>query len=618
MAQPGNAGDTTGRRARARTPARARGSRLALRSLRVTAATLGLIGVVTALPGGGAGTAPASADAGWTTSAGGLVVTGHGSGHGRGLSQWGAQARALAGQDAAQILSAYYPGTASAVVNGGRTIRVRLAAHAGAAVTLAPGDGGVLSVAGSSRGVGSGQRLTLTPVAGAVELVWRDGAGGVLARRTMRGQVRVRGTAGIWALGAGRSGTLYQGMLRMVPGAVSQLVDDVGLENYLRGVVPKEVPAGWRPAALQAQAVAARSYVLALLDTAAAPGAWDTCDTASCQVYGGLATGGPGVTPTPVATVATDAAVEATAGRYLTFGGHPAYTQFSASNGGWSAAGPRSYLQPSPDPWSSSASGPAAAGAVTWHMVLPAAAVSAQCPSGGSALRATVVSRDGHGDWGGRITALRLDCTTGIRVLGGAALTFGGLLPSAWWTATPVVSSPPARAAPPTRTVHRLAGPLLAKWGELGGAGGALGQPTTDETAVPGGRLANFAGSGGASIVWSAATGAHVVSGPVKAQWVHLGATSGLGLPVTDQVRVLDGTGASARFQRGSVYWSPLTGAHAVTGAIRSAWAVSGWEAGPLGLPVSDAYAVAGGVRSDFQHGSLVLTFATGVVHRIG
>ena len=51
--------------------------------------------------------------------------------------------------------------------------------------------------------------------------------------------------------------------------------------------------------------------------------------------------------------------------------------------------------------------------------------------------------------------------------------------------------------------------------------------------------------------------------------------------------------------------------AHEVRGAIRDKYAETGWEAGPLGYPTSDEYAVEGGRRSDFEHGSITWSSAT-------
>src|SRR5438105_2864563 len=68
----------------------------------------------------------ASADSGSMARATGVVVSGHGFGHGIGLSQRGAEQRAAAGQDFRQILAFYYPGAALERARG-RTIRVLLA-----------------------------------------------------------------------------------------------------------------------------------------------------------------------------------------------------------------------------------------------------------------------------------------------------------------------------------------------------------------------------------------------------------------------------------------------------------------------------------------------------------
>ena len=60
-------------------------------------------------------------------------------------------------------------------------------------------------------------------------------------------------------------------------GKLVQVIDTVGLEPYLKGVVPAEMPSNWPPEALKAQAVAARSYALANLDE----GAWRSTSTAT-------------------------------------------------------------------------------------------------------------------------------------------------------------------------------------------------------------------------------------------------------------------------------------------------------------------------------------------------
>ncbi|MFB9376185.1 hypothetical protein ACFFKU_01305 [Kineococcus gynurae] len=85
---------------------------------------------------------------------------------------------------------------------------------------------------------------------------------------------------------------------------------------------------------------------------------------------------------------------------------------------------------------------------------------------------------------------------------------------------------------------------------------------------------------------------------------------SSLGLPVTDEIPLRGG--AFTRFEHGSIYWSPLGGAHVVKGAIRDRWASLGWENSTLGYPTGEETAVPGGVVQTFQHGSITYSFGTG------
>jgi hypothetical protein len=92
------------------------------------------------------------------------------------------------------------------------------------------------------------------------------------------------------------------------------------------------------------------------------------------------------------------------------------------------------------------------------------------------------------------------------------------------------------------------------------------------------------------------------------------GCSSVVGGAVTSEQTAPDGVGRYNVFERGSIYWTPSTGAHEVHGLIRDKWRDLGWEAGSLGYPTSDEYVVSGGRRSDFQHGSLVWNESTGAV----
>lgn len=101
------------------------------------------------------------------------------------------------------------------------------------------------------------------------------------------------------------------------------VINNVGIEDYTKGVVPAEMPSGWEAEALKAQAIAARSYALANLGKRAKYG-YDLNDTTEDQVYGGAT----------AETAKTNALVDETKGLVLIYDLKiiPAY--YSASAGG--------------------------------------------------------------------------------------------------------------------------------------------------------------------------------------------------------------------------------------------------------------------------------------------
>ena len=124
----------------------------------------------------------------------------------------------------------------------------------------------------------------------------------------------------------------------------NRVVNDVKTEDYLRGVVPKEISASWADAgsgrgvnAVRAQAVAARSYGIQQRRYSYA----SICDSQSCQVYFGSARRSTATAaPVNVEDPRTDAAIAATAGMVRKFpNGNVASTEFSASNGPRTAGG---------------------------------------------------------------------------------------------------------------------------------------------------------------------------------------------------------------------------------------------------------------------------------------
>jgi uncharacterized protein with LGFP repeats len=113
----------------------------------------------------------------------------------------------------------------------------------------------------------------------------------------------------------------------------------------------------------------------------------------------------------------------------------------------------------------------------------------------------------------------------------------------------------------------------------------------------------------GGTVYWSPSSGSHLLSWVSAGSWLGSGAEGGfLGYPASDAFGPLRDGGWGQHFQGGSVYWSPATGAHTVSGAIRSQWSRLGWEGGRLGYPTSDQYGVRGGLAQNFQHGTITWT----------
>jgi stage II sporulation protein D len=238
------------------------------------------------------------------------VVTGHGFGHGVGMSQYGAYGYAKHGKGYEFILSHYFKGTTLGELQGARVVRVL--------VGVLGGDIGFSDARGAcGKQLDPGREYEAHRVGARVKL------------RTSSG--RLLGDCGnkLRAFGAGRisiSGIgSYRGALEVVPtdsdaGALNA-VNAVSVDQYVKGVIPNESPAEWPQAALRAQAVAARSYAL----TVQVDGnGFDLYDTTSSQVYEGIDS----------ETAATNLAATATKGQVVLYRGKIAETYFSACSGG--------------------------------------------------------------------------------------------------------------------------------------------------------------------------------------------------------------------------------------------------------------------------------------------
>jgi len=368
-----------------------------------------------------------------------FVVEGRGWGHGRGMSQWGAQGAATAGVDADAIVSAYYPGTTRTVLQPA-PIRVQLSGDEGADTVVHAAEGLTVTdltsaataplPAGPSRwrvAVDS-TGLRVESLTGATWSAFALGAGPLVGpvRFSGPGFLRV-----VYPSGASRD---YRGAVQAVRTAPTTLASVVvlPLEDYLLGVVPREAPASWKPAALQAQAIAARSYSANKRERVAGTGSWDICDTTSCQVFAGSRSYTAAGVATELEPATTTQAVRATAGVVRTSGGRSIFAEFSSSNGGWSTKGDFAYLVAQRDGWD----GLVPNTVHSWKATLRATDLERRFPAVGTLKRIRVTARDGGGEWGGRVTSVILEGVSSKGASTSVSTTGAGVYGSGSWPAT--------------------------------------------------------------------------------------------------------------------------------------------------------------------------------------
>jgi len=340
-----------------------------------------------------AGSLPAAAQPGPV-----VVIEGKGFGHGVGMAQDGAFAMASSGASAPAILSHFYPGTAIAsraatirvgvfespgpvvvVLPGGGEVRDAPsgAQSPGFPVTVSPGGSVELAFDGSKYRAtplaGAAISRVATPAAppavpaptappttvppttvttGLLDPLLQALLPTTVAPATVPGQGPGAGTVvpatqkdalsgrGLFAMPRGDSLVALPGRGRSYRGTVQaegagrglNMVNAVDVEQYVRGM--GEMPASWPAAALQAQAITARTFAIR-----AASAGKTLCDHQQCQVYIGAGNEHP----------ATSAAAVATKGQVLTYKGALAEAVYSASAGGISATPEEGFGSGSPE-----------------------------------------------------------------------------------------------------------------------------------------------------------------------------------------------------------------------------------------------------------------------------
>lgn len=154
-------------------------------------------------------------------------------------------------------------------------------------------------------------------------------------------------------------------------------------------------------------------------------------------------------------------------------------------------------------------------------------------------------------------------------------------------------------------------GMIFARYLDIGAEGSFLGLPKTDELTVAGGKKSSFEGG---NIYWSGGSGAFEVHGIILDKYISLKETGGiLGFPLSDEIVILSGlnkptTGRLSKFQYGTIYWSPSSGAYEVHGEIGRLYNELGGPKGTMGFPVTNetAHGSSGICYNDFQKGIII------------
>lgn len=272
------------------------------------------------------------------TQATGFYIDGAGYGHGIGMSQYGAAGYAQNGYTYRQILAHYYEGTTLGQVSPSHQVRVLIKQGAtsfqGSGTRLGPKTKLKPSLTYSVQPTSKGLLLS---AGGKLYGVWKS-------------PLIVSGKVPLDVPGLGQ----YRGQLEFVQtGSRVDTINVVGIEDYVRGVVAAEMPSTWPAQALEAQAVAARTFAVA---TNAVSKLFNVYDDTRSQVYRGVSAETPN----------SDAAVAATAGQIVEYGGAPALTYFFSSSGGytesiqnvWQGVTPEAWLHGVPDPYDDSFDNP--------------------------------------------------------------------------------------------------------------------------------------------------------------------------------------------------------------------------------------------------------------------
>ncbi|HLN04758.1 MAG TPA: SpoIID/LytB domain-containing protein [Acidimicrobiales bacterium] len=358
---------------------------------------------------------------------------GFGDGHGHGMGQWGAFGYAAVEHETYQwILAHYYGGTTLSVskhlVSKDPEISVDLNENDGAPVVVTSPS--AFSFGGHSfrggqvaRAVLAAGRWALSEATRCASTKWTHVASGLVnpVAKPFSLLPYARSTQVLTICEADGAHLPVRGTVQAYDspgGAVTLSI--LPIEEYVRSVISAEVswswglfgvgkgsPQGhpWGFQALEAQAVASRTYAAAEL----ASGGWTSYATACdayCQAYTGMANEAP----------VSNAAVADTAGEILLAGGQPVYAEYSASTGGYSYGGEFPAVVDRGDTVCIKSSYYTCNPCHKWVAAVPVSSVEQAYPSVGTLAAIEVTKRNGLGALGGRAVTVEIIGTGGVKV----------------------------------------------------------------------------------------------------------------------------------------------------------------------------------------------------------
>jgi SpoIID/LytB domain protein len=582
-----------------------------------------------------------------------FTFRGRGWGHGAGMSQWGARGLAAKGKTAGEILKHYYTGTKVEPKTAPSKIRVGLLQER--AEIWVEGDGrfDLYDRAGARKASGkAGERWRIVPDGTTLEVF---GPGDTTPVFRSGVPVTVRWEEHGTLLELPQTGYKYKrGRMDVDINASTgktRAILIIPMEEYLYGL--GEMPSSWHHEALEAQAIAGRTYALEKINRLGQ--ARSVCN---CGVYASTADQAyVGVQHEVTKWVE---AVNTTKGLVVTYGGKPIQAFYSSSNGGFSehvenvfGGTALPYLRGKCDPGDYyNGDNPHNA----WTVTMDDADVSKRMRDAGHNI-GTVTDIDYLSPRGvsGRVIGVKDATHGGVRVQGtlGTARVSGGTFRSIMDLKTNLIfhhiigairlryDAMSCKPGLPTsgefsqkdlsgtvrgRAQNFTAGRLFfndstdktwwttagftAYYDTLRDKDIDLRMPTGDSVSVTGatskGKVSPFENG---NLFYARSPGIHEVHGLILKKYKDSGYYKRWGFPTSDELPAPGG--ATSRFEKCRIYFSNAFGAKVVYGAILAEYKKQGGGAGKLGMPKSDEYKISVGKRQDFAKGTITWNATT-------